>query len=232
MALTHYHYNKHKTCNKNKAAQSKISGFLKWTRNSDFAKVNLSVSLSKEMLKNLTLKQHHHFPALIIQKLLTCAEAEAWDQTLNWSLCTPFASDVEKKELIKAQMPKRQDMKHSKSLFMKQLQLAEVCINSFSSFSVGWRGFRRDDSIHSSDKDCRWASNGAWLLILQNNQSISAIMGKVTQHGNNTEFLVFWSFKTALCNYFPQSTYRWCTWYTSSILLAGRKMSRLWSYLA
>lgn len=74
---------------------------------------------------------------------------------------------------------------------MKQLQLAEDCINTFSSFSVGWRGFRGEDSIHSSDKDRRWASNAVCLLILQNNQSISAIMGKVTQHGNTADFLVF-----------------------------------------
>lgn len=88
-------------------------------------------------------------------------------------------------------MPKRQDLKHSKRPFMKQLQLAEVCITSFSSFSVGWSGFTGEDSIHSSDKDRRWASNAACLLILQNNQSISAIMGKVTQHGTNTHLLVF-----------------------------------------
>lgn len=75
-ALTHYHYNKHKTWNKNKAAQSKISG----PEISTFPK---SVSLSNETLKKLTLKKLHQFPALLLQKLLTCVETEAWDQTLN-----------------------------------------------------------------------------------------------------------------------------------------------------
>lgn len=51
-------------------------------------------------------------------------------------------------------MPKRQDMNRLfKRGFMKQLQGAEVWMSSFSSFSVGYRGFRGEDSIYSSDKD-------------------------------------------------------------------------------
>lgn len=42
-----------------------------------------------------------------------------------------------------------------------------------------------------SDKDSHRASNAACFLTLQNNQSIAAIIGKVTQHGNNTDFHVF-----------------------------------------
>lgn len=81
IALTHYHYNKHKTCNKTIPAQSEISGFFsKWTcrpKTHTLSKL-ICLFVSQRRWSNdakyLALKRLYHFPALIIQRLFTWAE--------------------------------------------------------------------------------------------------------------------------------------------------------------